>query len=161
MRKVISRGEEVYGPDVFEILFQYEISRSKRYPAPLSLLVIEITSATPDEDLLQKAIPIFTAKINSHIRSVDIPALLGNRLHLLLPTTDGAGAQAVCERLLSIFKNKVEGNNNETFSYSLQIGASSHPGGSTLTEQLIQQKAEEALSQSKIKGPHTYVLIAK
>jgi hypothetical protein len=43
MRKMISRGEEVYSSDVFEILFEYEVSRSQRYPTPLSLLLIEMT----------------------------------------------------------------------------------------------------------------------
>jgi hypothetical protein len=98
MRKMISRGEEVYSTEVFEILFQYEVSRSKRYPAPLSLLQIESTPSALSEDELQNASAIFAAKINSHIRSVDIPSKIGNSLKVLLPTTDEAGARAVCER---------------------------------------------------------------
>lgn len=161
MRKMISRGEEVYSTEVFEILFQYEVSRSKRYPAPLSLLQIESTPSALSEDELQNASAIFAAKINSHIRSVDIPSKTGNSLKVLLPTTDEAGARAVCERLLSIFKNKVSGKNNETLAFSVQIGASSHPGGSSLSEEFLLQKVEEALAQSKLKGPHTYVLLTK
>jgi hypothetical protein len=42
MKKMISLGEEVYNSDVFDVLFHYEVSRSKRYPAPLSLLQIEV-----------------------------------------------------------------------------------------------------------------------
>lgn len=161
MRKMMSRGEEVYSAEVFEILFQYEVSRSKRYPAPLSLLQIESTPSALSEDELQNASAIFAAKINSHIRSVDIPSKTGNSLKVLLPTTDEAGARAVCERLLSIFKNKVSGKNNETLAFSVQIGASSHPGGSSLSEEFLLQKVEEALAQSKLKGPHTYVLLTK
>ncbi len=157
MRKMMSRGEEVYGEDVFNILFDYEVSRSKRYPAPLALLKIETTPASLSADILQKATSIFAAKVNSHIRSVDIPSGTGNRLNLLLPTTDEAGTRAVCERLISIFKSKVD----NSITFSLQIGASSHPGGSTLTGDFLLQKAEEALAQSKLKGPHTYVLITK
>lgn len=157
MRKMMSRGEEVYGEDVFNILFDYEVSRSKRYPAPLALLKIETTPASLSADILQKATSIFAAKVNSHIRSVDIPSGTGNRLNFLLPTTDEAGTRAVCERLISIFKSKVD----NSITFSLQIGASSHPGGSTLTGDFLLQKAEEALAQSKLKGPHTYVLITK
>lgn len=156
MRKLMSRGEEVYSSDVFEILFDYEISRSQRYPMPLSLLQIEATPSAMDEESLQKAHTTFTAKINSHIRSVDIPSMIGNRLYVLLPTTNEAGARTVCERLISIFKSKVD----DALTFSLQIGASSHSGGSSLTGELLKQKADEALTQSKIKGPHTYVLIA-
>lgn len=155
MREMISRGEDVYSPDVFEVLFQYEVSRCKRYPTPLALLQIEMTPSALSADVLQKASSIFTTKINSHIRSVDIPSQVGKHFNLLLPTTNETGAQVVCERLLSIFKNQVE-----SIAFSLQIGASSHPGGPLLTEASLLQKAEEALAQSKLKGPHTYVLIA-
>lgn len=157
MRKIISRGEDLYSPDVFEILFQYEVSRSKRYPTPLALLQIETTPSALSEEALQNAPSIFAAKINTHIRSIDIPSRSGNRLNVLLPTTDEAGVRAVCERLLSIFKNKVD----DALTFSLQIGASCHPGGTALLEEFLIQKAEEALIQSKLKGPHTYVLITK
>jgi len=157
MRKMMSRGEEVYSSDVFEILFEYEASRSQRYPTPLSLLQIEMTPSAVSEEALQRASSVFTTKINSHIRSVDIPSLNGNRLYILLPTTDEAGTRAVCERLLSIFKNKVD----DSLAFSLQIGASNHPGGSSLTGEFLKQKADEALAQSKLKGPHTFVLVTK
>ncbi len=156
MRKLMSRGEEVYSPDVFEILFEYEISRSQRYPTPISLLQIETTPSAISEESLQNASAIFTTKINSHIRSVDIPSMISNHLYILLPTTNEAGARTVCERLVSIFKNKVD----DSLAFSLQIGASSHSGGSSLTGELLKQKADDALIQSKLKGPHTYVLIA-
>lgn len=157
MRKIISRGDELYSPDVFEILFQYEVSRSKRYPTPLALLQIETTPSALSEEALQNAPSVFAAKINTHIRSIDIPSRSGNHLNVLLPTTDEAGVRAVCERLLSIFKNKVD----DSLTFSLQIGASCHPGGPELFEEFLLQKAEEALAQSKLKGPHTYVLITK
>ncbi len=157
MRKMISRGEEIYSADVFEILFEYEVSRSKRYPAPLALLQIEMSPSAVSEDALQNAFSIFAAKINSHIRSVDIPSRTGNYLNLLLPTTDEAGTRAVCERLISIFKSKVD----DSLAFSLQIGASCHSGGSTLTGEFLLQKAGDALAQSRLKGPHTYILISK
>lgn len=161
MKKTISRGDDLYEAGVFEILLQYEVSRSKRYPAPLSLLKIEMTPSAIGKESLRNASSIFAAQINAHIRSVDIPTGSGSRLDLLLPTTDDAGARTICERLLSIFKNKFSDANHETIAFSLQIGASSHPGGSTLSGEYLNQKAEEALAQSKFKGPHTYILIAK
>ncbi len=161
MRKMVSRGEEMYSSDVFEVLFQYETARSKRYPSPLSLLQIEMTPSALSDEFLHNASSVFATKINTHIRSIDIPSSMGNHLNILLPTTDEAGARTVCERLLSIFKSKVELKDNDSIAFSLQIGASSHPGGSSLTDEFLMQKAEEALAQSKLKGPHTYVLITK
>ncbi len=161
MKKMIPRGEEIYSSDVFEVLLQYEIFRSQRYPAPLSLLYIEMTPSALDGDSLPNAFAVFTAKVNTHIRSVDIPSGTDDRLSILLPTTDEAGARTVCERLLAIFKSKIEGKNNEVIAFSLQIGASCHPGGSSLSSEFLFQKAEEALLQARTKGPHSYVLISK
>ncbi len=157
MRKIVSRGEEVYSPEVFEILLQYEVSRSQRYPAPLTLIQIEASPTALSNEAREKAFSIFTTKINVHIRSVDIPSIMGNRIRVLFPTTDSAGARVICDRLLSIFKNKID----DAIVFSLQIGACSHSGGPSLTSEILLQNSETALAQSKLKGPNTFVQVAK
>ena len=158
MRKAVSRGDEIYSSDVFQILYEYEISRSRRYPAPLTLLKIEMTPSALNDDLLGTAPTVFVSALNTHLRSVDIPSRAGNLFSVLLPTSDEHGARAVCERLLSVFKNKFNVANG-AIAFSLQIGATTHNGGSTITSESILQKAEEALKQSKLKGPNTYIVL--
>jgi Diguanylate cyclase, GGDEF domain len=161
MRKASSRGDEIYTSDVFQILLDYEVSRTQRYPAPLALLHVETTHVTMDDEAARAAPGIFTAALNVHLRSVDIPSFYKNGFRILLPTTDETGARSVCERLLSVFKNKFETKEkHQPVAFSLQIGAAAHRGGEALTSELLFEKALEALKQSKTKGANTYVMIA-
>ncbi len=160
MKKTGALTEDVYNIDVFKILLTYEISRSKRYPCPMTMLQIEMTPATFNQEALRAAPLIFSAALNIHLRSADIPARTGNLYTILLPNSDRHGAQAVCERLLSVFKNKLEDSNGNSVTFSLHIGATTHPGGETITGEGIIQTAGEALKQSKRKGPNTYVFLS-
>jgi len=155
----MSRGEETYSSDVFQILFEYEVARSLRYPAPLTLLKIEMTSYIIKEEAPEIVSSTFSTALNQYLRSVDIPSKNGNMYTVLLPTSDGQGAHAVCDRLISVFKKKLDSPAGNPISFSLQIGATSHSGGESISGEAILQKAEEALRQSKLKGTHTYVIL--
>jgi hypothetical protein len=160
MKKNVSLNEDIYSSDVFEILLDYEISRCKRYPSPLSLLQIEMTPSALSVEALSIAPKIFSSALNAHLRSVDIPAKTGNTFTLLLPNSDKQGAIAVCERLLSVFKNKFETPDGNTITFSLQIGATTHIGGEAISRENVLQIAREALKQSKLKGANTYVFLS-
>jgi hypothetical protein len=158
MKKIDTHNEGVYSPDVFQVLVDYEITRSRRYPSPLALLQIAVKPIASHEAALESAPEIFLSALSHHLRSVDIPSKTGNAFKILLPTTDESGARAVCERLLSVFKNKFDVPSGSSIAFSLQIGSTAHGGGSTLSGVELFQKAEEALKQSKLKGPNTYVM---
>jgi hypothetical protein len=160
MKKLDSLIEDIYSSDVFQILLDYEISRSKRYPSPLSLLKIEVTFSALNAEALSAAPGIFSSVLNAHLRSVDIPSKEGNTFTLLLPNSDKHGAQAVCERLISVFKNKFETSEGNSTIFSLHIGATTHAGGVTISSENVLQKAEEALKQSKLKGANTYIFLS-
>ena len=160
MKKLSSLNEEIYNSDVFQILFDYEISRCRRYPTPLSLLRIEMTPSASNPEALGAAPGVFSSALNAHLRSVDIPSKSGNLFSLLLPNSDKHGAQVVCERLLAVFKNKFETSEGNSITFSLNIGTTSHVGGPTITGEGVLQKAEEALKQSRSKGPNTYIFLA-
>ena len=159
MKNTVSRSDEIYSMDVFQVLYEYEISRSKRYPSPLTLLKIEMTPTAMNEDLLGEAAKVFASALNAHLRSVDIPSRTGNLYSVLLPASDEQGARAVCERLLSVFKYKFDVSNG-SIVFSLQIGATTHSGGATMTGEGLLQKTDEALKQSKLKGPNTYIILS-
>lgn len=160
MKKMMTRGEEMYSSDVFKILFEYEISRSNRYPSPVSLLKIEMTPTALTEEALGAATSVFASALNAHLRSVDIPSKDGRVFTVLLPTSDDHGAHAVCERLLSVFKNKFNAPGGSSIAFSIQIGANAHAGGADLSGDIMLEKVDEALKQSKLKGQNTYVFVA-
>jgi hypothetical protein len=161
MKNDLSRGNEVYSDDVFQVLIEYEISRSVRYPAPLAMLYLEMTpSAGLEEGTLREAPKIFTTALNTHLRSVDIPSGAGREYKILLPTANDAGVRSVCERLISVFRNKFNTPSGNSIAFSLNIGAASHAGGTSLTREGLMEKAESALKQAKLKGPNTYVMLS-
>jgi GGDEF domain-containing protein len=90
---------------------------------------------------------------------VDITSAAGSEFRVLLPATNSAGAGTVCERLISIFRNKFE-TDFGAVAFSIQIGAASHNGGPSLSTEGMFQNAEAALKQSKLKGSNTYILIS-
>ncbi|MBI5965746.1 MAG: hypothetical protein HY863_19890 [Chloroflexi bacterium] len=159
MRKIGSHDEEVYSSDVFRVLAEYEISRSIRYPTPLGLLQIEMTPSASNDNARRAATGVFTSALNAHLRSVDITSAAGSGYRVLLPATNFAGTETVCERLLSVFRNKFETNFGAVV-FTVNIGATSHPGGLSLSITGIFQNAENAFKQSKLKGPNTFVLIS-
>lgn len=151
--------EDVYNIDVFQVLLKYEVERSKRYPCPLTLLQIETNPAAVNPQTLRIAPLIFASALSAHLRAADIPARAGNLFTVLLSNSDRHGAQAVCERLLSIFRNELEDHEGNSVAFSLHIGATSHPGGESLAIKGLLEKAEEALKQSRQKGGNTWVFI--
>jgi GGDEF domain-containing protein len=157
MRKMQSRGDELYSDDVFWVLFDYEVTRSQRYPSPLSLVQIEMKPSTGDPVIMRAAASIFCSALNSHLRSSDIPTGSDSNYFVLLPTTEEKGCRALCERLISIFRNRYESKEGQSITFSLNIGMASHTGGSAMTKEDLLQGAEKAIKQSKLKGPNTYV----
>jgi hypothetical protein len=160
MKKIDSLNGEMYTSDVFQILFDYEVSRCKRYPSPLTLIQLEMTPTAISTEALSAAAGIFSSALNVHLRAVDIPSKKGNIFTLLLPNSDKHGAHAVCERLLSVFRKKFETPAGESIVFSIYIGATTHDGGPTITSTSVVQKAEEARKQSKLKGSNTFVFLS-
>ena len=160
MTKELSRGSEVYTDEVFQILAEYEISRSIRYPTPVGMLTIEMIPTGHDEKSLRAAPKIFTATLNAHLRSVDIPSVIGREYRVLLPTTSEHGTRSLCERLISVFRNKLSAEDGSSIAFSLNIGGVSHGGGDSLSYQSLLEKSANALKQSKLKGPNTFVVLS-
>jgi len=155
MKNVFASGDELYTEDVFWVLFDYEVTRSQRYPAPLCLLQIE-TTPHADGSYLVPSAAVFNSVLNSHLRSADISTGNGKSYRILLPTTDEYGGRAVCERLISICQNKIQTIEGGFVSFSLNIGLTYHPGGQALSKEQLLEQAESALQNSKTKGPNTY-----
>lgn len=157
MRKLLSNSDELYSEDVFWVLADYEVTRSQRYPAPVTFIQIETTPTAGDSYLIGAATSIFSAALNSHLRSADISTGNGKTYRMLLPTTDEHGGRAVCERLLSIFRNRFESKEGDTIIFSINIGMASHPGGPTLSKELLLEQTEQALRKAQLKGANTYI----
>jgi len=155
MNKPLLHKDPLYSGDVFRILMEYEIIRTIRYPAPLSLIHLEMTPHASDGDAPRSAASIFETAFTSHLRAVDIPARHEPGYLVLLPMTNEAGARSVCERLLAIFGKEFETKECKPVKFSLQIGVASHNGGPTLMKETLLRTAETSLQRSRLKGANT------
>ena len=156
MKKDSSNDFQLYNRDVFNVLLDYEITRSQRYPSPISLLNIMIIPNQPTPEIQQVIDAEVSTKLNSHLRSADIPAKIGEQYLILLPTTDEAGGRTVCERILSIFKGLLITDTGITFSVSVFIGHAFHQGGANLSSDILMQQAVSAMNHAHQQGIPTY-----
>lgn len=155
MKKPTLHSDQIYSEDVFQILMDYETIRTIRYPAPLSLLSLEMTPQVSIGKSPLSASSIFETAFNSQLRSVDIPSRNGSGYLILLPTTNEAGARIVCDRLLKVFEKEFETTEGISIKFSLQIGIASHDGGPTLMKEILLQTAETSLKKSRSSGANT------
>jgi diguanylate cyclase (GGDEF)-like protein len=156
MKRDASNDIQLYNREVFEVLLEYEMNRSQRYPSPICLLNIMIIPSQQTPEGQQAIDAEISAQLNSHLRSVDIPAKIGDHYLVLLPTTDECGGHAVCERVLSVFKGLLRSEAGTTFSVSVFIGIAFHPGGADLSSAILNQQAASALKHAHQQGLSTY-----
>lgn len=155
MNQPLLHKDPLYSGDVFQILMEYEIIRTIRYPAPLSLIRLEMTPHPSDGGVPRSAVSIFETAFTSQLRAVDIPARHEPGYLVLLPMTNEAGARTVCERLQAVFGREFETNEGKPVKFSLQFGVASHNGGPTLMKEILLQTAETGLRGSRSKGGNT------
>ena len=139
---------QIYSEDAFQILMEYEIIRSIRYPTPISLVYLAVTAQTLDGEIPPSAFSIFEMTLNLRLRLVDIPARYETGYLILLPATNEEGARALCERIRGIFEKEFETEEGKAVIFSLRFGIASHAGGPTLMKETLIQAAETSLQQS-------------
>ena len=159
MKQYPSHKGGLYHENVFQILMDFEIVRSIRYPTPMSLICFEMKYHASGEEEIQSVVSIFETAFCSRLRSVDIPVRREEKYFILLPMTDEAGALIVCDRLVSIFKDEFKTEKDNFIQYSLHIGVASHKGGVTLMKEILIQAAESRLQESHLKGENSIVAI--
>jgi len=156
MLRQLPNQSELYDENVFRMLMEYEVSRSRRYPSPLALLRIGMALINPTQTEVENAPIVLASMLNMRLRQADIPARTGNGFAVLLPNTDEMRARAVCDRLLRI----TLGTQNTPLGFSTRvticIGLASHAGGPTLNAEQLMSEAETALKQALALGPQTY-----
>jgi predicted signal transduction protein with EAL and GGDEF domain len=156
MKKDLPNKIQLYNREVFDVLFEYEINRSQRYPNSISLLNIMIIPGEENPEIQEAMDSEISTLLNTHLRSADIPAKTGDQYLILLPITDENGGRSVCERLLSVFKGLIRSETGITFSVSAYIGLAFHPGGIGLSSTILIQQAASALKHARQQGLPTY-----
>ncbi len=156
MSKNFADTNELYDENVFRALMEFEVTRSRRYPSPLSLLRIGLALVNSTQAEIENAPAALATMLNMRLRQADIPARLGDEFLVLMPNTNEIGARAVCDRLLRITLGTQHTPLGFTTRVTICIGLASHKGGPGIDAETLMSQAEAALKQARALGPQTY-----
>ena len=146
----------LYTEDVFKFLADYELSRVKRYPSPVSLLHVSLNLDKAKPAIAETLKKLFAGILNTSLRIADIPAHSNNDFLALMPSTDESGAQSVARRLITRLRGTRNFADGDTFKVVIHIGITTPPGGEGASAEKLLEQAEKALFEAKLTGPHTY-----
>jgi len=148
---------------VFQEKFTEELKRQNRLSGPVSLILTDIdffkkvndTYGHPVGDIVLKGV---SKIIRETVRDIDIPARYGGEeFAVILPETDGAGAQIIAERLRNAVGGKTFNADGKAFNVTISMGISVAPEDAKRKEELI-EKADQALYHAKHNGRNQSVL---
>jgi diguanylate cyclase (GGDEF)-like protein len=143
----------------FQIRLDEEIKRSRRYSAPLSLVMTDIDHFKKFNDTYGHQVgDMVLIKVADIIREtirneVDIPCRYGGEeFAIIAPQTGLEDAKRMAERIRSAVENaELAGPNGKSLKITLSLGISTYPVNSTEKKDLI-LKADSAMYHSKENG---------
>ena len=143
----------MFPPDVFQMLLDHEVSKSRRYGDSLTLveLLFEADPAHPESR--SEAERFVVEVLTHHLRESDIPCALTDRFRILMPATSTPGARTACERL----KKKITSETTENLNLSLFMGIASMPAHTAITSEEFSQNAARALQHARANGLNSVV----
>jgi diguanylate cyclase (GGDEF)-like protein len=154
----LDRSSGLFPQPMLETLLVHEVNRSRRYPSPVSILLL---SVHPPEECPQKIVDsahFYVADLlNSILRESDLPGLYEGNYLVVLPATGGAGARTAAERLQKAAAGPKTSRDAEPFEISLCIGVASHPGGEGISAARMLAAASAALREARTRGPGSLV----
>lgn len=149
MENYLTHEIELYPPDSFQTLLDHEVSRSRRYQHPLTLIRISV-EAEPQTPQTQHSAEVFAINaLNLEVRETDIPCKTGTEFLLLMPFTGEPGGRIVAERLEKLFKVEHQTYDRVSFHVSTFLGMTSVIGDSPISSKKFMDQASEALQFAK------------
>ncbi|MDJ0621604.1 MAG: GGDEF domain-containing protein [Desulfocapsaceae bacterium] len=167
LKKLISRDglTGLYNHLHFQETLEKEIARSRRYGAPLSLIMLDIDFFKKINDNFGHASGDLVLKnigrvIRGAVRSSDIVARYGGEeFAVILPETGETGLRVFAERLRrSIEKTSMEIGKEQINVTISAGGATLTPGENQVSKQMVIEAADQALYSSKRNGRNRFTM---
>ncbi|MGC8856286.1 MAG: GGDEF domain-containing protein [Anaerolineae bacterium] len=156
-KRKLATETSLYTRDVFQVLFEYEVSRSLRYPSPLTLLCISLETEGQSPESLQQARQALIEILEQHLRASDIPAYYGDDFVVLLPGTDELGGRAVAERILGRFRTTQKFTTERLTRMNVYIGLACRESGSSISAEQLLAEAMVAMNEARMRKSFTYL----
>lgn len=149
---------ELYLLEVFNILFEHEVRKSRRYEYPVSVICIAI-EAEPDTLQTRHAAELIAINaFDVELRDSDVPCRDGHEFLILLPSTDEKSAHHACKRLERALNSTSQTTDGAAFQVSAYIGLASNDEDLSLTPKQLLELVRHALNQARAKRSLTTVL---
>lgn len=144
-------------------LLKIEFARARRYQYQLSCVLVEIDRLGILGDLHGSSVRdqvegTVADMLNRHSRSCDFVGRLGERFVIVLPHTDGTGAQLLAQRLhvrISELDVMVDGR---ALRVSASIGVATQDGDESIFFDAVLKRAEAALAEAVARGGDSVAL---
>ncbi|MBI5054540.1 MAG: diguanylate cyclase [Chloroflexi bacterium] len=155
----INHETGLFTRSMIEILLSHEITRSLRYPSPLTILRLALHVAAPlDDALLRKAHLMVSDLLNTNLRASDAPGHYDGGYLIIAPATPADGGLVIASRLAHRIKilHPMD-SHTQLLDMSACIGVASHAGGRELSEINLLEQANIALAEAQRRGAHSVV----
>jgi hypothetical protein len=148
-----------FTPSVFSLLLHHEITRTERYPSPISLSILSVCLPSILTVEMVEAIDILFFKIlKTKLRQTDIISKYNENYLVLLTNTDLTGAQIAIKRVLESLNTKIVTNQNQEVNLGVCASLATNPIGSTSTAEHLLEKASLAHQIARSSGPGSVIV---
>lgn len=154
---------EAYNRAAMEQMFKNELRRATRYKLPVSLLMLDLDNFKNINDTYghqvgDKTLKKFVGIVNEQLRSTDILARYGGEeFALLLPDSEGLGAEVAAERLREIVEQTLIVADNYKFNITVSVGIADYQFTNDDLDSLL-KRADIALYCAKQAGRNRVVV---
>ncbi len=155
-RSEFDEETQLYSQSYFKRRFTQELRRAERYCEFLSLVLVDASSALPDQSSQQKTMALkeLGELIGKTVRATDVLTFLGkNRLALILTETPKEGAFRLAERLSEkISSTAFPQESGMVQGEAVNIGIASFPEDGSHLEDLLQVASSPLNGGSTVLG---------
>jgi hypothetical protein len=160
-RRQLASETGLYAYEVFEVLLNYEISRTKRYPSPLTLIHLALATEHQPPEFKKQAQEAMTNLLNRTLRVSDVPTHYNDDFLILLPATDDEGGRAVAERSLGHYRTTQSLSTGRlSAKRNAYLGITTENGSAILSAQQLMAQAAVAMNEARLRKSYTYVAFA-
>jgi diguanylate cyclase (GGDEF)-like protein len=150
----------------FYELAESELSRSRRYSAPMTLLMLDLDNFKSINDTHghhagDEVLQSFSQTCLKTLREIDIIARIGGEeFVVLMPETSSEQALEAAERLrIALAESEVVAGQGERLHFTVSIGVACLSAGDRNIDDVL-KRADEAMYQAKHAGRNTVRMVA-
>ena len=149
MHRDSARKIELFSPEVFKILLDHEVNKSRRYGDSLTLIDLLIETDPSDLETLHNAEALAIKLFDLQLRDSDIPCQRENEFIILMPSTSAPGARTACERIRKLMDTEYQTTVGTPFKLVTFMGMAAMPLDHSLSSDDLSKNAAQALQHAR------------